>query len=230
MQASPALLEATIHALDEAFVLAHPADAVLSRYFRDHPKLGQNDRAFIAETVFAALRRRRLLQHLTGTTDARALMLAALVLVRGHNLREMEQIASPVELEWLGELKRRAREPLPPEVEWDLPDWVIAKLRETYDDASLGALAKGLLRTAPLDLRVNLLKITREDALAALAAGGIGGEATPYSRSKRCSRTARSKCRTRAARFCAICSDPSAARWWWIFAPAPAARPSRSGC
>jgi hypothetical protein len=32
----------------------YPADAVVSRYFREHRQLGHADRAFVAETVFAA--------------------------------------------------------------------------------------------------------------------------------------------------------------------------------
>ncbi|HJS39102.1 MAG TPA: hypothetical protein VJ789_13350, partial [Burkholderiales bacterium] len=44
-------------------LLAHggPADAAVSRYFRAHRNLGQQDRAFVAETVYAVLRRRRSL-------------------------------------------------------------------------------------------------------------------------------------------------------------------------
>jgi len=37
----------------------YPADAVVSRYFREHRELGHADRAFVAETVFAVLRRGR---------------------------------------------------------------------------------------------------------------------------------------------------------------------------
>ncbi|MBS1163576.1 MAG: Fmu protein, partial [Burkholderiaceae bacterium] len=34
-----------------------PADAVMSRYFKRHAKLGSRDRSLIAEAVFFALRR-----------------------------------------------------------------------------------------------------------------------------------------------------------------------------
>ena len=37
---------------------AHPADMVVSRYFRSQPKLGNRDRALIAEASFAFLRRK----------------------------------------------------------------------------------------------------------------------------------------------------------------------------
>ena len=43
----------------------YPADAIVSRYFREHPQLGQLDRAFVAEAVFAVLRKKRILDHIT---------------------------------------------------------------------------------------------------------------------------------------------------------------------
>ena len=50
-------LAAAEEALARILPMTRPADTVLSRYFRAHPKLGQHDRAFIAETVFGVLRR-----------------------------------------------------------------------------------------------------------------------------------------------------------------------------
>ena len=39
-----------------------PADAVMSRYFKQHPKLGSRDRSLVAEATFAALRHYGTLQ------------------------------------------------------------------------------------------------------------------------------------------------------------------------
>ena len=39
-----------------------PADEALSRYFREHRELGQQERAFVAETAFSVLRRKRSLE------------------------------------------------------------------------------------------------------------------------------------------------------------------------
>ena len=47
-----------------------PADETLSRYFRDHRELGQQERAFVAETVFAVLRRKRSLEAAAGSAAA----------------------------------------------------------------------------------------------------------------------------------------------------------------
>ena len=48
--------------LAELLSTSGPADAAVSRYFRAHRNLGQQDRAFVAETVYAVLRRRRSLE------------------------------------------------------------------------------------------------------------------------------------------------------------------------
>jgi len=78
-------------------------------------------------------------------------------------------------------VKREAAAPKTFEVECELPDWAIERLRARYDESALLALAKGLLQNAPLDLRVNPLKISREAALERLAGDGLRATATPYS-------------------------------------------------
>jgi len=47
--------------------------------------------------------------------------------------------------------------------------------------AQVGAELRALSEAAPLDLRVNLLKGTRQEALAALRAAGFAAAPTPYS-------------------------------------------------
>ncbi len=175
------LLDATAAALSEVLEFAFPADAVLSRFFREHSNLGQRDRGTVAETVYAVLRRRRLLEHLAGPASSREAVLAAWAVLLGANLKELEGLTRKTELERLAEVKRRAHEPQPYEIECDLPDWLIERLRAHYDAHALLELAKGLQRPAPLDLRVNLARASREEVLARLAADGIAAVATPYS-------------------------------------------------
>ena len=52
--------------LGQLLTFEHPADAIVSRYFREHRNLGHADRAFVAETVFAVLRRGRSLEARCG--------------------------------------------------------------------------------------------------------------------------------------------------------------------
>jgi len=175
------LLDACTAAFAAALPLERPADATLSAFFRSHPKIGRRDRAVIADSVYAALRRRRLLERVAATQSPRRLALATWMALLGANLRELDPWLRGDEAEWLASVKREAAAPKPFEVECELPDWAIERLRARYDESALLALAKGLLQSAPLDLRVNPLKISREAALERLAADGLRATATPYS-------------------------------------------------
>jgi len=167
------LLDACTAVFAAALPLEQPADATLSAFFRSHPKVGRRDRAVIADSVYAALRRRRLLERVAATQSPRRLALATWMALLGANLRELDPWLRGDEAEWLASVKREAAAPKPFEVECELPDWVIERLRARYDESALLALAKGLLQAAPLDLRVNPLKISREAVLERLAADGL---------------------------------------------------------
>jgi 16S rRNA (cytosine967-C5)-methyltransferase len=186
MRVTPGLVDALAAAVREVLRLDRPADAVLSSFFRTHPKLGQHDRGFIAETVYALLRRKRLVELAVAETglaapDARALALAAAVRVRGLNLRELAGALRFGEAEWLEAVKGAARGPLPLGVECDLPDWLIARLAPALGEAELVRLAGALNQPAPLDLRVNVVKAERDRVADELAADGIAATPTPYS-------------------------------------------------
>ena len=174
------LLDHTVTALAAVLEFKHPADAVVSRYLRAHPILGQQDRAFVAETVFTVLRRLRLLETLAAGRDPRRLVPVALTRLRGLSLRELDTALKTRERDWLADLKARA-EDNSLAVRCDFPDWLLAKLQRQYGEEELLALAQSLQQSAPLDLRVNLHKTEREAVLSRLAAEGIAARATPYS-------------------------------------------------
>ena len=178
MRATPALVDAMAAAAREVLRLERPADGILAAFFRSHPKLGQQDRAFIAETVYALLRRKRLVEFVVAETglerpDARLLALAAAVRVRGLNVRELAAAVGPDDAAWLDGVKAAARGALPFAVDCDSPDWVIARLVPALGEAGLARLARALNQPAPLDLRVNVQKAEREAVLERLAADGI---------------------------------------------------------
>lgn len=58
MRPSPAQFDMTIAAIRTVLPLKAPADTLLRQFFREHPMIGQNDRAIIAEIVFGILRHR----------------------------------------------------------------------------------------------------------------------------------------------------------------------------
>jgi len=176
-----AQLEAIVDALTVILAARTPADAELRRFFRNHKNLGQRDRAIVAETVYQALRRRRLLEHVTPRATPREIALATIVKLQGVGVSQLDAALKPEEKAWLAALKAEDLDALPLEIRADLPDWVIAKLRRSMDDAALLELARGLQRAAPLDLRVNTLKAPREGVLDRLAYDQIEAAPTRYS-------------------------------------------------
>jgi 16S rRNA (cytosine967-C5)-methyltransferase len=155
-----------------------PADQTLSRYFRAERSLGPQERAFIAEAVFAALRRRRSLEAAAGSAAPDALIAAAAIKVLGLSLRSLEGLVEPA----LAERIRAFRlADLPAAARADLPDWLWEMLIADHGEPEAERLAQGMFNPAPLDLRVNLARASREDARARLSRDGIEAQPTPYS-------------------------------------------------
>lgn len=175
----PALIRAAEAALARILAMTQPADAALSRYFREHPELGARDRAFVAETVFGVLRRYRLLEA-GGARSPRQLVLGFLARCAGRNLRELEPLAA-AERELLAGLKALRDDELPPAVRAELPDWLAERLTAAFGEDEMVAIGRGMQQAAPLDLRVNTLKAERDAVLARLRADGIACAPTPYS-------------------------------------------------
>ena len=161
--------------------LGAPADARLRQFFRARPQMGVQDRAFVAEGVFAFLRHRRSLETLAGTSDPRRLALATLVRELGKSVREVDAALTGDEREWLAAFKSRSHEPLADAIGADLPDWLWERLGETMGAERRAAFAESAHEGAPLDLRVNAMKATRDEALEALRADGLAVVPTPYS-------------------------------------------------
>ncbi|GAB2181794.1 RsmB/NOP family class I SAM-dependent RNA methyltransferase [Denitratisoma sp. agr-D3] len=189
---SVGLIDDALAALTALLDFSFPADAVLSRFFREHKSLGPRERAFVAESVYAVLRRKRSLERvcvLSGEKPTpRRLFLAALVRHMGLSQRQLSDVLKSKELDWLATLKGQDETALTLAEQADFPDWLVDKLRATQPEASdadfaagLLALARGLNQPAPLDLRVNSLKANREEVLGHLRNEGIEAEPTPYS-------------------------------------------------
>jgi 16S rRNA (cytosine967-C5)-methyltransferase len=181
MRFSRPLLDACTAAFAAVLPLEEPADAALSGFFRSHAKIGQRDRATIADSVYAALRRRRLLESLVGAPSPRRLALATWTLLLGASLRDLEPWLRGEEPQWLAAVKRATAAGQPLGVQCELPDWVVEKLSRRFEESALLEMARGLAQSASLDLRVNSLKMTREAAMKRLADDGISAAATPYS-------------------------------------------------
>jgi 16S rRNA (cytosine967-C5)-methyltransferase len=181
MQPGPGQVKAATAAMGMVLSFTHPADAVLREFFGAHRELGSHDRAFVAETVFAVLRHKRLLEQLLGDATPRKLVLAALIKLQGFSLSQLESVMGGADREWAAALKAVDVETLAPAVRLSLPDWIYDHLMAagTADEAL--AFGRAMLRSAPLDLRVNTMSADRGQVIAELAAAGMQAKPTPYS-------------------------------------------------
>jgi 16S rRNA (cytosine967-C5)-methyltransferase len=174
-----ALLEACAELVGLALKLEHPADAVVSRYFRDHRSLGPRERATLAETVYAVLRRKLQFDHFAPSgSGPRERRLAILGFAGPRDF--LKSALSDQEKDWLGQCDAVPVADLLERHRHNLPEWLVQPLKEQLGEG-FWPLAESLLRLAPLDLRVNALADKREDVRRELAKAGIPAQLTPYS-------------------------------------------------
>lgn len=183
MRLSPWVITHTEQVLREVLQFSGPADVVISRYFREHAKLGMRERGAIAETVYAILRNRLVYNHLSesGAGPAmRRLVLLGLADVYGPDA--MGGI-SDEERDWLEHVMKIDRSRLPRKMQANLPDWLYDRLLAQYGEEETQELSRVLNTPAPLDLRVNTLKMKREEAVRVLKEVPVECEVTPYAAS-----------------------------------------------
>src|SRR6266508_2247742 len=92
---------------------------------------------------------RRLLERVAATQSPRRLALATWTALLGANLRELDPWLRGDEAQWLASVKHEAHAPQPLEVECELPDWVIERLRARDDVLPGRDQARGEARDQP---------------------------------------------------------------------------------
>ena len=170
----PARIAAAAGILDEVLGGA-AAERTLTNWARGARYAGSKDRAAVRDLVYDALRRRRSLAWSGGAETGRGLMLgrlrlsgsdpAALMTGQGHALAPPEA----------AEIARDLSD-APPGVRLDMPDWLLPRLKEALGGETEAACL-ALATRAPITLRANLRKTSRDQAQEALSAEGI--EAAP---------------------------------------------------
>ena len=180
MRLPPWIINHTEEILREVLRLAGPADGSLSFYFRSHPKLGSRERGVIAEAVYSVLRNKRFYTDFSesggGATMRRLALLGLADTVGTDSLGGL----LPEESEWLEGVMKVDRSLLPPAMRAEMPQWLLERLTAQYGEEQALQLADALNRPAPLDLRVNSLKATREEVIEALKQAPIACELMPY--------------------------------------------------
>ena len=174
-----ALVELATELLHRVLQLQHPADGVVSDFFREHRALGQRERHTLAETTYAVLRQRPLFQHLAQSGKGEIERRLALLAWQG-NEGFLRAAMTETEQQWLAQVGAVDRSALPEKLRHNLPEWLAEILQQSMGD-EFWPLVNSMNASAPLDLRVNTFKAKRDDVIAAFKAEGVEAVATPYS-------------------------------------------------
>ena len=170
-----ARLSAAIEILDRVLAGA-PAEQVLTNWARASRFAGSGDRHAVRDLVYDALRCRRSFAALGGAETGRGLILGGLrsAGVDPETLFTGEGHApAPLSSADIGQAPTGF-------AALDIPDWLASQMQQDLGDA-FKTVAEALRHRAPVFLRANLARGSRDSARAALAEAGIEAEPHPLS-------------------------------------------------
>ncbi len=165
-----------------------PADQVASLFFKNRRYIGAKDRRAVADTVWRILRRKARidwwLEQVDHPAEPRARVLADLALDGGVPEPSLFQGAHSAPSPGREERQMMERlkgvdifhRDMPAWVKGEFPEWLTPRLEALWGE-DLARQVGAMRDEAPLDLRINTVKATRDQAVASLAAEKI--TATP---------------------------------------------------
>ncbi|MHB8883894.1 MAG: RsmB/NOP family class I SAM-dependent RNA methyltransferase [Methylovirgula sp.] len=170
-----ARIAAAIEILTDIETHHRPASDALKDWGLSHRFAGAKDRAALASLIYDALRYRASAAFIMGAESPRAIMLGALREMRNMSADDIAALCNgqgfaPAALSAEEEtgLRSGALDGAPAHVRGNFPEWLAASFAAVFGETAI-AEGDALAARAPLDLRVNTLKATREKAQAALA-------------------------------------------------------------
>ncbi|MBO7454147.1 MAG: RsmB/NOP family class I SAM-dependent RNA methyltransferase [Alphaproteobacteria bacterium] len=168
-----ARVKSAIDLLEIFFSSRAPFDIVMSKYFKNNRWIGANDRRAIAEFSYEIFRNFEKLKFITRKITSnlcRFFILAHMKFDRGFSEKQIEEIFSgrkyaPEKLsEFERKFLRRDLGDLPIYAQLNYPEWLDPYLRRVFDEDHLADEMKALNGKACVDLRVNRLLATKEQA------------------------------------------------------------------
>jgi len=178
---NPNILRLAGMALADVLSNTGPADAKLGWFFKQNRELGTKDRAFVAESVYGVLRRKSFLVYVADGEDPRKLLVAWLLRVQGMSMRDLDEVLNKQQKEWAHAIKAKNSDDISKAMQADLPEWLWERLVEQYGEEQALTIARSMHQPASLDLRVNLVKASREDVVSKFASENTEIALTPYS-------------------------------------------------
>ena len=180
-----ARVSAAIEVLSDIAARKRPASEALKDWGLAHRFAGSGDRAAIGNLVFDALRHRASNAYAMQDDSPRALALRTLVSDWDMTPEAVSALADagrfapePLTSAELDGLRRIVPPAAPAHIRGDYPEWLEPLFARAFGEAAAEEGAALALR-APVDLRANTLKATRDKVLNALRR--FEAEPTPYS-------------------------------------------------
>ncbi|MEK4034898.1 RsmB/NOP family class I SAM-dependent RNA methyltransferase [Methylocystis sp. IM3] len=168
-------VSAAIEILADLAQRRRPAAEALKDWGARHRFAGSKDRAAIASLVFDALRKYSSAQWVMGADTPRATLLGALREARGMDAAAIAALCSgeghapaPLTEAERERLETASLDGAPDHVRGDYPEWLADRFAAAFG-ARAAEEGAALATRAPVDLRVNILKASREQALAKLS-------------------------------------------------------------
>jgi 16S rRNA (cytosine967-C5)-methyltransferase len=173
-----ARLAAAADVLADILERHRPAVTALADWGKAHRFAGSGDRAAIGTLVYDALRRKSSIGARMGGETPRALVLGAAPHALGLTAEQVaaaadgsEHALSPLSAAEAAALAADLPADAPAHVKGDIPEWLMASFARAFGDRAAEEGA-ALSARAPVDLRVNTLKATREKVIKALSRFG----------------------------------------------------------
>jgi 16S rRNA (cytosine967-C5)-methyltransferase len=180
-----ARLSAAIELIDTIDTQRVPAAKALKEWGTAHRYAGSGDRAAISGLIWDVLRRQSSSAYLMEDDSPRARVLGMLKLERGMDLDAIAALfdggrfaPAPLNEAERTALASRSVQGAPAHIAGDYPEWLDPYLAKVFGE-DRAAEATAMASRAPLDLRVNTLKASREKIMPRLK--HLGAKETPWS-------------------------------------------------
>jgi 16S rRNA (cytosine967-C5)-methyltransferase len=181
-----ARIQAAIEILEGLSASRLPADRFIRDFFRARRYAGSKDRASVTERVYDVFRHRASFAWRMGDETPRALVMASL----SHEGLGVDEVSALFSGEGHGPAiltdEERAALIAPPtdkaaeNIRGEYPQFLEEEVKRAFGDFAADEMAAMQIR-APVDLRVNTLKATRGDVIAALQSEGFDAQVARHS-------------------------------------------------
>lgn len=167
-------LAAAIEVIADVTDRHRPVNGALSDWGKAHRFAGSSDRAAIGNIVYDVMRQKALLACVMGSDTPRALVLAGANRLMNITVEELGELVAAKH--GPGELTEQEKKALSTDpvsdadlhVKANIPEWLLSSFVTAFDDDTVRQ-GQALAVRAPVDIRANTLKTTREKLLAQLS-------------------------------------------------------------